>query len=167
MNQIKDAYNNSKNSVNEMKQARIDREHALVLESIKREFGVTDFSKVSDIEKAELRRTVLEYWDPKEGLTKKGLKYINEGVSSVNEASSADTIKRNLTGKINGYLRQWVDGTMAPAEVEAKISEALIDIRESGAKINVGSVKNKESVKGIVAEQVCKLFCAKISSFKF
>ena len=166
MKKFNEAYEQSKKTITESRQQQIDREHALVVESVKREFGVTDFKTVSDFEKNELRSIILEYWDPKNGLTEKGRNYIDNGVSALNESSSPETIKRHLINQASVYLRQWVDGSMSPTEVEHKIADILRDARVEGAKVKIGSVKDKESVKGILAEQLCKLFCARLASFK-
>jgi hypothetical protein len=166
MKKFNEAYEKSKKTVNESRQQQIDREHALIVESVKKEFGVTNLGAVSDLEKKELRSIVLEYWDPKSGLTEKGQKYLNEGVSAVNESSSPETIKRHILNQASTYLRQWVDGSMSPAEVEDKLSVLIRDMRLDGVKVKIGSVKDKESIKGILAEQLCKLFCARLASFK-
>ena len=166
MKKFDEAYNQSKKVVTESKQQQIDREHALVVESVKNEFGVTDFRNVSDFEKNEIRSIILEYWDPKSGLTEKGRNYIENGVTSVNESSSPESIKRKLISQSSSYLRQWVDGTMSPTEVEHKLCDIIREMRVDGAKIKIGSLKDKESVKGALAEQLCKLFCARLASFK-
>ena len=166
MKKFQDAFEHSKKTVTESRQQQIDHEHALVVESVKKEFGVTDLKNVSDFEKNELRSLVLEYWDPKSGLTEKGHNYIENGISTLNESSSTGTIKRHFINQSSAYLRQWVDGSMSPTEVEHKLADVIREMRLDGAKIKIGSVKDKDSLKGIMAEQLCKLFCARLASFK-
>ena len=46
------AYKNSKTAVNEARAIDIDKEHRVILEAVKREFGVSNFNELSDDDRA-------------------------------------------------------------------------------------------------------------------
>lgn len=99
MKNIDTAVAASKNNVTNDNNMRILREKALVIESIKREFGITNFSNESADVRKSIRSLILEMWDPNTGLTKVGLKFVNEG-------GNAPLTKDSTDGQIKSHIRR-------------------------------------------------------------
>lgn len=55
------AYKNSKTAVNEARAIDIDKEHRVILEAVKREFGISNFNELSDDDRAMYKSLILEY----------------------------------------------------------------------------------------------------------
>ena len=128
--------NESKNEVLMAKQNRIKAEQTAILEAVKTEYMIT--SKIKELpvsEQNKLKTLILEYWNPKSGLTAKGAKYLNEGASTLTKDSDSNNIKRYIEkavkSNIDEYLKASYNGTgkqlitKLQKEVESMISKRI------------------------------------------
>lgn len=157
MRKIDTALQNSKTAVNESNSARISQEHALVVETVKREFGVTNFANESEDVRKSLKSLILEMWNSETGLTEKGKKFVNEGKNEVlTPDSTEDQICHYCKNKFLGPCRSYFGGTFSYADLMNAFGETRSFVLKS--------TKNKVTktfVKECFAECLAKAASAK------
>lgn len=101
----------------ELEQKRIKTEHRMVLESVKANFKIRDFNALHPDNKSDIRKFILEMWNPKKGLTKRGRQYIYESKIVLAKNSTDTEIKKFIENKvgesINDYLHSFRNNTLA------------------------------------------------------
>ena len=97
MKSFADAYKDSKKEVIERRKMLLESQKISVVEAMKAVYGIQ--GKISDMPKsrqAELAKDLLEYWDPKDGITKAGEKLINESKIQLHEGSSNAEVEKYI-----------------------------------------------------------------------
>lgn len=82
------------------RRAVIDRQHAELIAAVKREYGVSNLSTLSESEKATCRRIISEMWTKENGLNESGKLYIAEGCAPLNENTSPDQIEKRFKREV-------------------------------------------------------------------
>ena len=159
MKDFSKVYNISKEIVNAEKQNRINSEHKMILEAIKHEYMVDKFGSLNESEQASYKALILEMWNPKEGLTKKGLEFLNESKTILTDKSTDDQIKKYFVNAIKAQIND-IMNDLSRADIVV-INPLLKDIKEFTGK----KVSNKDA-KQWTYEVVCKFVGDKIKSYK-
>lgn len=108
--------NESKQEVLSARQTKIDNERVAILEAVKTDYMITSkFKELPVSEQQKLKSIILEYWNPKTGLTSKGLKFLNEGESTLTKDSDINDVKhfieKTVKRDIDEYLKASYNGT--------------------------------------------------------
>lgn len=116
MRKFEEVLNESKQDVLAAKQNKIASEKAAILEAVKTDYMITSkFKDLSKTEQLKLKSVILEYWNPKTGLTSKGVKFLNEGESVLTKDSDSNDVKRyiikSVKKDIESYLKASYNGT--------------------------------------------------------
>lgn len=116
MRDFNQVLNESKTEVLAAKKAKIDNERIAILEAVKTDYMITSkFKELPTSEQQKLKSVILEYWNPKTGLTSKGVKFLNEGESTLTKDSDAKDVKRfiekTVKRDIDNYLKASYNGT--------------------------------------------------------
>lgn len=139
----------------------IDREHAELIAAVKREYGVSNLSTLSESEKATCRRIISEMWTKENGLNESGKLYIAEGCAPLNKNTSPEQIekrfKREVKINIDEICKCLASGS--DCEVLKKIKSELD--AQLGKKISARDAKNW------TLELCSKHMSSKLSSVKF
>jgi Icc-related predicted phosphoesterase len=101
MNTFSCAYNNSRDEIKAEKKMLVEQQHAEIVTAMKNRFGIDDFSKLDEAEKASYRTMLHEMWDKEEGLTKAGIAFINEGTYKLNKDATPEQIEKKFKSMIN------------------------------------------------------------------
>jgi len=147
MKQISEALEVSKNAVLESNKVRIDREHAQVIDLIKTSFGISNFANESKHTQQSVKALILEYWNPETGLTKKGIKALNEG--AVKDLTSEST-EEQVRGYVKAELQTACNGFVGGSRSSEGLLKNYCDVREK--------VKSAR-IKGLDLEVVNKVYC--------
>lgn len=94
MKNFNEVYRNSKVEVLAKKQELIESQKVSIITALKEMYMIT--GKITDLPKdmqIEMKKRVLEYWDPKTGITKAGTKLLNEREITLSENSKRPDIK--------------------------------------------------------------------------
>lgn len=159
MKDFSNVYNSSKQIVNAEKQNRINQEHKMILEAIKQEYMVNKFGSLNESEQISYKALILEMWNPKEGLTKKGLEFLNESKTILTDKSTDEQIKKYFVNAIKSRIND-IMNDLSRADIVV-LNPILKDIKESSGK----RISNKDA-KQWVYEVVCKFIGDKIKSYK-
>ena len=139
----------------------IDKEHDQLILAIKREYGVSNLSLLSESNQKECRCLIREMWSKENGLNDKGRLYISEGFAPLNENTSDENIakrfKREVKLNVDEICKCIASGSDCPvlkkikSDIETQISK----------KISIRDVK-------LWTLEVCaKHMSSKMSSIKF
>ena len=112
MRDFNQVLNESKREVMLSKKEKIDSEKRAVLEAIKTDYMIT--SKFKDLnlpDKLKFKSIILEYWNPKTGLTSKGVKFLNEGEMALNKDSQADDVKKFIAKDVKKSIEDFIKAT--------------------------------------------------------
>ena len=104
MNSYNNAYNKSKRDAKTRDFQIYESQRIELVNAIKKEYGISDFSVLSEGKKQTVRNLITEMWSPKTGLNKKGEDFIRNGNIPLNESSSNKSIKNEYQKKVKSYL---------------------------------------------------------------
>lgn len=147
MRKLDTALRNSKSIIDESNAQRISREHALIVESIKTEFGITDFNKENESVKKSIRSLILEMWNPKTGITEKGLSFVNEGALTLTPESTSQQVASYIRKQIMGDCRGYAKSVLSVSDFRSRISEVCANVVE----LTKGMFK-KTDAKAVIAK---------------
>lgn len=114
-----------------------DNQRATLVAAIKREFGVNDFSKVSESERTSYKAMINEMWTKTEGLTEIGKKFLTESAIPLTDKSTPEQIETFFKKKVKANAPKCVIALIKGEqcellsnlknEVEEKIGKKLSD----------------------------------------
>lgn len=143
------------------RRAVIDREHAELIAAVKREYGVSNLSSLSESEQKVCRRIISEMWTKENGLNESGKLYIAEGCAPLNENTSPEQIEKRFKREVKINVDEICKCLASGAECDAlKKIKSELDA-QLGKKISV-----KDAKKWTL--DICsKHLASKIGSVKF
>lgn len=148
MRRLNDALESSKTAVIESTAARVDREHAQVLDVVKSEFGISNFANESVETRKAIRALVLEMWNPTTGLTEKGARMIAEGVTkNLTEESTPEHVAKYVKHRMKTACRSFINGTYSKADLLKEYDDV------------VKYVLKEKRVKSVKEEDINKTYC--------
>lgn len=160
MRNFSKVYNSSKEISNIEKKNKIEREHLMILEAIKNEYMIDKFGSLNESDKQSYKSLILEMWDPKSGITKKGLDFLNESKLILTDKSTDDQIKKYFIKSVKIRIHE-IMNNLSRADITI-INPLLNEIKEMTGK----KVSNKDA-KQWIYEVVCKHIGDIIKSYKF
>lgn len=115
MRSFKEVLNSSKDQVLESRKNQIEQEKIALLEHIKTNLMITcKIKELNEKAQKEVLNILLEYWSPKKGINKAGVKFLNENSFAISENSSAKNVelfaKKEVKDHINEFVNAFVCG---------------------------------------------------------
>lgn len=139
----------------------IDREHAELIAAVKREYGVSNLSTLSESEKAVCRRIISEMWTKENGLNESGKLYIAEGCAPLNENTSPEQIEKRFKREVKLNIDE-ICKCLASGSDCAMLKKIKSELdAQLGKKISTRDAKNW------TLELCNKHIASKLSSVKF
>lgn len=138
MNSYNNAYNNSRRDAKARDLKVYESQRIELVNAIKREYGISDFSTLSESEKQAARKLITEMWSPKSGLNKAGEAFINEGARSLKKESTEDDIKREFKRRVMLLLNnKFASSPLFNASDAHNLAEIMDDIKSDikGSKV--------------------------------
>lgn len=94
MKSFSSVYNKSKKQVLDAKQKLYESQKEKVINVLKETYMITcNMSELPLTQKKEMAKKVLEYWSPKTGINKAGIKLINENMITLSPNSTKEDIR--------------------------------------------------------------------------
>lgn len=116
-----------------------DNDRARIVAAIKKEFGVNDFSKISEAERTSYKTMINEMWDRKTGITPAGVKFLNEAAIPLTKDSTPEQIEGYFKKKVKANAAKCVTALIAgkqctllsdlKSDVENKTGKKLSDTK--------------------------------------
>ena len=112
MKSFSTVYNNSKKQVLEAREKLYESQKVAVINVLKETYMITgNMSDLPADQKKEMAKKVFEYWSPKTGINKAGIKLLNENMITLSANSTKDDIrlyiekqtKKNLVAITEAY----------------------------------------------------------------
>ena len=112
MKSFSTVYNNSKKQVLEAREKLYESQKVAVINVLKETYMITgNMSDLPADQKKEMAKKVFEYWSPKTGINKAGIKLLNENMITLSANSTKDDIrlyiekqtKKNLVSITEAY----------------------------------------------------------------
>lgn len=103
-------FNKNKKLVLEQRQYTLDAQKKQVLEALKLDNFYS--GKITDLPKSKQEKylkQLLEYWNPKTGLTKAGEKYLQTGVTVLNESSDSYDIRKYILKQVTLHEAEFIN----------------------------------------------------------
>lgn len=161
MNTFSNACQNSKNAVLSQKRDVIERQHTDIVNAIKKEYGITSFSSLTEGEKNSYKTLLLEMWSPSDGLTKKGLRFLNESKTILTVDSTEEQIVKFFTREIIESAKSYVAGNISIGRLEEVAKTVKSEMDEMhGTKVPA------KLLKETLCQIICKEVIKQIRGFK-
>lgn len=144
MKSFQSVLHDSKKEVFNIKQEKINEEKVSLLEEIKKKYLITEKLKTLPTSKQkDILNLLLEFWNPKEGMNAKGIKFLKEGNISIDEKSTPKNIKNFAIQEIQNNIDEFKVAFMNNRgnEIVEQLQRNLED--KTGKKIKFDSLFEK------------------------
>jgi hypothetical protein len=162
MRTFSSVYNKSKESVLSVKQERIKQDRKDILRAIKKEDGIKSFSELTEAQQTSYKSLLLEMWSPKDGINKKGIKFLNESKQPLCKESTPEQIKKYFQRELKADLKNFVLAIITKDTTGQTIKYLKKDIEEQ-----TGKKLNQKVIKEWTYEIVLPFIQASIKSYDF
>lgn len=153
-------YGQQKYSAIAEKRSEVEKEHTLLVEAIKKEYVVNDFSKLNEAEKESYRALINEMWDKDNGLNEKGKAFINESAQVLTEKSTDAQIEKYIKREVKANCAD-----ICKCLVSSATCEFLEDLVDNVRETTKTKIANKV-IKQWVLELCVKYMADKIKGLK-
>lgn len=161
MQSFSNACQNSKTNVLNEKNNIIDRQHNDIVNAIKKEYGISSFASLTESEKKSYKTLLFEMWSPKEGLTKKGERFLNESKTIITADSTDEQIVKYFSREILEQVKSYVNGGISIARLEELSREVKTSMDEMR-----GSKVPAKLLKEALYQMICKEVLKNVRGFK-
>ena len=104
MKSFSTVYNNSKKQVLEAREKLYESQKVAVINVLKETYMITgNMSDLPADQKKEMAKKVFEYWSPKTGINKAGIKLLNENMITLSANSTKDDIRLYIEKQTKKY----------------------------------------------------------------
>jgi hypothetical protein len=162
MNSYNTVYNNGKKAAKAETFALHENQRVELVNAIKREYGISDFSTLDEKERKACHKFISEMWSPETGLNEKGIDFINEGKRPLNKDSKSDKIKsefmRCVKKDIDTYASSLVFGDSDVRQIK-ELKERIEKETERKLKLT--------TCREWIYEAMCNYIHRKINKLKF
>lgn len=87
-------YNNSKKQVLEAREKLYESQKTAIINALKESYMITgNITSLPVAKQKEMAKKVYEYWSPKTGITKAGVKLLNENMITLSENSTKEDVR--------------------------------------------------------------------------
>lgn len=155
MKSFKEVLLESKKSKADIQKGKFDGEKRQLLEKLKKDYLIT--GKIKDSSPSIQRnilKALLEYWNPKNGINKKGIDYINEGKISISKNSTSENIKKFALSEVKNNIKDFTN-----AFTNGQGQNVVIKLQE-----NIEMKTGKKIKFKSLFENVCTLISQKIKN---
>lgn len=161
MKSFNTVYNKERNNaINEHKSV-IDNDHARLLAAIKKEYGINDFSTLSESEKASFKNIINEMWDRTNGLNEKGISFVNEAMKPLTEASTDKMIDNYIIKSLKPNADKIIQDLILDKE-----SRFLADVKVTVERDTKKKLSKKRYVE-LIGKVIVPYLSKKVNSIKF
>lgn len=161
MKSFNTVYNRQKTLVESERRSVIDREHTELVAAVKREYGVSNLSLLSESEQKVCRRIISEMWSKESGLNDNGRLYIAEGCAPLNKNTSPEQIEKRFKREIKINVDE-ICKCLASGSDCAVLKKIKNEIEEQ-----LGKKVSPKDIKAWTNEICAKHMKSKVSSIKF
>jgi hypothetical protein len=161
MKSFKLVYNQQKSTAIAEQRSNIEKDHARLVEAIKKEYVINDFSQLNESDRESYRAMINAMWDKDNGLNEKGVAFINESVSVLTEKSTDEQIEKYVKREIKANCQEICKCLAAGGECSF-----LVNLKKNVED----STKKKLSAKNVkqwIYEICVKYMADKIKGLKF
>lgn len=110
MKNFKEVLNSSKNQVLESRRLQIENEKIALLENIKSNLMITcKLKELSESKQKQILNMLLEYWSPKKGINRAGIKFLNENAMAITWESSPENIELFAKKEVRDHINEFVN----------------------------------------------------------
>ena len=143
MKSFNEVYRNSKMEVLAEKAALIESQRVKVIKAIKEMYLISgNMSELPKETQQEMKKRVLEYWTPKEGLTKAGIRLLNEKVVTLNTRSCKADLQLYIESQVKEHHAVIIEAYRT-ANVEAVVEAFKEDVyMKTGKRLTESFIKN-------------------------
>lgn len=132
MNSYNNAYNNSRRDAKARDLEMYESQRIDLVNAIKREYGISDFSTLSESEKQAARKLITEMWSPKTGLNKAGMDFINEGKRALKKESTLEQVRHEFGRRVLLLLNnKFASSPLFNASDAHNLAEIMDEIKNS------------------------------------
>lgn len=132
MNSYNNAYNNSRRDAKARDLEMYESQRIDLVNAIKREYGISDFSTLSESEKQAARKLITEMWSPKTGLNKAGMDFINEGKRTLKKESTLEQVRHEFGRRVLLLLNnKFASSPLFNASDAHNLAEIMDEIKNS------------------------------------
>lgn len=132
MNSYNNAYNNSRRDAKARDLEMYESQRIDLVNAIKREYGISDFSTLSESEKQAARKLITEMWSPKTGLNKAGMDFINEGKRVLKKESTLEQVRHEFGRRVLLLLNnKFASSPLFNASDAHNLAEIMDEIKSS------------------------------------
>lgn len=160
MNSYSNAYNSSRRDVKARELAVYESQRVDLVNAIKAEYGISDFSTLSEGKKKVVRNLITEMWSPKTGLNKKGEEFMQTRAIPLNESSSPEQVEKEYKKKVKALLN---DKFSSSPLFNTSDARNLAEIKE-GMEEKIGSKLPAKDCRMWFYEVMCAYVNAHLSS---
>ena len=154
-------YGQQKYSAIAEKRSNVEKEHSLLVEAIKKEYVVNDFSKLNEAEKESYRSLINEMWDKDNGLNEKGKAFINESTQVLTDKSTDAQIEKYIKREVKANCEEICKCLASNGSCEYLV-KLIGDV-----KATTGTKISNKVVKQWILELCVKYMADKIKGLKF
>ena len=154
-------YNKERNNaINEHKSV-VDNDRAKLLAAIKREYGINDFSSLSEAEKVSYRNIINEMWDRENGLNEKGITFVNEAMKPLTEVSDDAAIEKYIIRSLSPNVDRILQDLILD-----KQNKTLIQVKATVENDTHKKLSKKRYVE-IIGKVLLPFLSKKVNALKF
>ena len=161
MKSFKLVYNQKKSTAIAEKRSAVENDHARLVEAIKKEFVINDFSKLNENEKESYRAMINEMWNSETGLNEKGHAFINESIAPLTEKSTDAQIEKFVKREVKAHCQEICKCLAADGDCGI-----LVELKKNVEEATKKKISNK-SIKQWIYELCVKYMADKIKGLKF
>ena len=161
MKSFKHVYNKQRSTAVAEQRTTIEKDHARLVEAVKKEFVIDDFSKLNESDRESYRAMINKMWNKDEGLTEAGVAFINESVAPLTEKSTDEQIEKFVKREIKAHCQDICKCLAAGGDCEF-----LVNLKKNVDETTKKKLSNK-TIKQWIFEICAKYMGDKIKSLKF
>ena len=155
-------YHTSKRETREAKQLLIEQEHSKIISAMKHEFGINDFNSLPYDEKKSYRSMLNEMWTRENGLTEKGIKFLNEAAAPLTKDSTPEQIEKQYKKEVKANIIALV----ATLNSDSPSFEHAVKAKSS-IEQQIGHKLSSKDCKTWLYDVMSEYLASKIRKFKF
>ena len=162
MKSFSTAYHISRKENKAEKAALIEQEHVKIVAARKHEFGINNFSTLTEAEKKSYRSMLNEMWTRENGLTEKGIKFLTESIAPLTKDSTPEQIEKQFKKEVKANIIALVatlNSATPSFEAASKAKKTIED--------QIGHKISSKDCKTWMYEVMAKYLADKIRSYKF
>lgn len=160
MRTFNSVYTSAKADSQKAKSEKIEREHAQIVSAVKRTYGINDFGALDESDRAYYKSIIDAMWNINEGITPKGVEFINEANAPVTSKSSDEQIEKKFRREVRLHMDSILSCIFTGSTPCVQLNKIIKDIeKDIDRKLSATTIKTwlKDEVTTAAAKKVSKL----------